>query len=112
MSHQTPPVNHLLHHHVMSLYYDKQNKHSSLHQQALLTMLTTSNQWTLLGGQMRVRCSYEGHMKVRCLYEGQVLVFVQPIGEFVLLKQVSQTLQVNLMKTLDVLTAGTRSLDH
>ncbi|ONI38068.1 hypothetical protein AN396_01570 [Candidatus Epulonipiscium fishelsonii] len=44
-------------------------------------------------------------------YEGQMLVFVEAVGVFVLLEQFCQTLQVNLMKTLDVVGAGTRSLD-
>lgn len=43
-------------------------------------------------------------------YECQVLVLAEAISVFVLLKQVSQTLQVNFMKTLDVLAAGTGSL--
>lgn len=38
-------------------------------------------------------------------------MFVQAVDVFVLLKQFSQTLQVNFMKSLDVLTAGTGSLD-
>lgn len=33
------------------------------------------------------------------------------VGAFVLLEELSEILQVNFMKTLDVLTAGTRSLD-
>lgn len=44
-------------------------------------------------------------------YEGEVLVLSEAVGEFVLLEQVSQTLQVELVKTLDVLAAGTGGLD-
>lgn len=45
-------------------------------------------------------------------YVGKVLVFVEAVVVFVLLKQLRQTLQVNFMKTLDVLAAGTGSLDN
>lgn len=44
--------------------------------------------------------------------EGEVLVLLQAVFVFVLLEQFSQTLQVNLMKTVDVLAARTGSLDH
>lgn len=43
--------------------------------------------------------------------EGEVLVVSKAVGAFVLLEELSEILQVNFMKTLDVLTAGTRSLD-
>lgn len=45
-------------------------------------------------------------------YEGEVLVLSEAVGVFVLLEQVSQTLQVKLVKTVDVLAAGTGGLDH
>lgn len=38
-------------------------------------------------------------------------MLLQAIGVFVLLKQFRQTLQVNFVKVLDVLAAGTGSLD-
>lgn len=38
-------------------------------------------------------------------------MLLQAVGEFVLLEQLRQVLQVNLMQRLDVLAAGTRSLD-
>lgn len=39
-------------------------------------------------------------------------MFGEAVGVFVLLEQFSQTLQVNFMKTLNVRSAGTGSLDH
>lgn len=44
--------------------------------------------------------------------EREVLMLLEAVGVFVLLKEFSQTLQVNSVKRLDVLTAGTGSLDH
>lgn len=53
----------------------------------------------------------EDDVKVSCSYKGEVLVLLQAIGVFVLLKQFRQTVQVSFVKFLDVLAAGTGSLD-
>lgn len=39
-------------------------------------------------------------------------MLLEAVGVFVLLKQIGQLLQVNAVKTLHVLTAGTQSLSH
>lgn len=44
-------------------------------------------------------------------YESQVLVLAQAVGVFVLLEQVSQAVQVSLMKSVNFLAAGTVSVD-
>lgn len=43
--------------------------------------------------------------------EGEVLVWSQAIVVFVLFEELGQTLQVNSVQTVNILTAGTRGLD-
>lgn len=45
-------------------------------------------------------------------YEGEMLVFLKAIFVFVLFKQLCETLQVNLVELLDVLTGWTGGLDN
>lgn len=55
--------------------------------------------------------SYECLVVVRRSDEGEVLVRSQAIVVFVLFEELGQTLQVNSVQTVNILTVGTGGLD-
>lgn len=104
----------MLTHIILSRYnvsFLRQNQFDILTEENHGRVIICSDKQMMIGLVIICR-SYECLVVVWRSDEGEVLVRSQAVVVFVLFKELSQTLQVNPVQTVNILTAGTGGLDN